>query len=279
MTSYLRIAGAQLPVSKKVEKNLFLIKEAIDWAAENKVDWIVTPEASLSGYTVNFDTSGDLKSALEEIEKYSLDKSINICLGTLWTEEYQDSIKIKRNQIRVYYKGQLVGITNKTLLAPIDLDIGIVPSDRLQGIPLIAIDDYGQEICIQSGGMICKDLYGRENSDNIPAQFYRAGCMLSIHSTNAERDVGSVYDKVMYDWHNASLQIVSYLQGIPLITVDSCNKMSGEEYDGMTSSPSGILIGGEWVVQAPNIGKQYFYYDLPLENLINRNWPNGPGKN
>lgn len=276
---YCRLAGAQIPVRKTVTENLITLKAAIDWAAENKVDFLVTPEASLSGYVKDFDTSQDLVGALTEIEKYTAYKGVGLCLGTLWTED-EGTKKVKRNQIRYYDKqGQLAGITNKTLLAPEDYEIGIEPNTRPNGIYLPLMHDDGTETEITSAGFICKDLYGRANYPNLPSMAREAKVMLGIHSTNAMRNVGECYDPVMYDWHKANLQIVSYLAGGPIITVDNSIMLNGDEYDGPTSSPSGILIGGKWVVQAPSTGTQYFYYDLPLENLLNRDWPNGPGKN
>ena len=43
----MRIAGAQIPVSKDVEQNVKTIKHAIDWATDNECDFLVTPEGSL----------------------------------------------------------------------------------------------------------------------------------------------------------------------------------------------------------------------------------------
>jgi hypothetical protein len=64
-----------------------------------------------------------------------------------------------------------------------------------------------------------------------------------------------------------------------VITVDNSCKPDGTEWGGPTSSQSGVLIGGEWVTTVPRTGTHYFYYDLPIENLFNHNWPNGIGKN
>jgi predicted amidohydrolase len=271
MRKFLRIGGAQLPVSNKLEKNVVLLKEAIDWAAENQLDYLVTPEASLSGYIKHYDKIADLKSALTEIEEYSKEKSVGLCLGTLWTEEQEDGTKLKRNQIRVYYKGQLLSIVNKTHLAPLDYEIGIVPSSSFTILKLIVEDENGNEIIIPTGGMICRDLF-EAGDGNLPMQLYQANCVMNIHSTTADRGISTLYDKVFFDWHNASFQLVSFLGGQPLITVDSCNKMGGAEYDKCTSSPSGVLINGEWVVQAPTTGKQYFFHDIPLMPLLNKDW-------
>ena len=47
----IRIAGAQIPVSdNNIERNKHEIIRALDWAKENEVDHLLTPEGSLSGY-------------------------------------------------------------------------------------------------------------------------------------------------------------------------------------------------------------------------------------
>jgi len=46
----LRVAGAQLPVRNDVQKNLEAINRAIEFAAREKADVLLTPEGSLSGY-------------------------------------------------------------------------------------------------------------------------------------------------------------------------------------------------------------------------------------
>ena len=55
MSNTVRFAGAQIPVTQNLEKNEASIIKAIDWAAENNCDWLLTPEGSLSGYFPNFD--------------------------------------------------------------------------------------------------------------------------------------------------------------------------------------------------------------------------------
>ena len=51
----IRIGGAQIPVTKNINLNVEQIKKAIDWASENKVDYLLTPEGALSGYMNSYD--------------------------------------------------------------------------------------------------------------------------------------------------------------------------------------------------------------------------------
>ena len=53
----LRVAGAQVPVHSDIESNVKTITRAINFAALQKADILLTPEGSLSGYTHAFDTA------------------------------------------------------------------------------------------------------------------------------------------------------------------------------------------------------------------------------
>ena len=44
----IRFGGAQIPVGINIQANKKEILKAIDWAKENKVDHLLTPEAALS---------------------------------------------------------------------------------------------------------------------------------------------------------------------------------------------------------------------------------------
>ena len=276
MKEFLRIAGAQIPVTADMATNVQTIKDAIDWASENSVDYLVTPEVSLSGYVDQFAHWKDLADALETIEKYSADKHVGLCLGTLWAEPRTEDNYAKLNQLRVYHNGQFGGATNKTFLGPYDHDLEIEANDGIFGFMLDASNDTGEGY-VQSAGLIGGDLYARENSSeteftNLPSEFFTAGAQLYIHITNAERGQHAVRDRVHYNWHLANAEMVSWISKRPLITVDNSNMISGDVYDGLTSSPSGVVICGEWVVQAPRTGKHYFYYDFPVEQFAKLDW-------
>ena len=45
--------------------------------------------------------------------------------------------------------------------------------------------------------------------------------------------------------------------------------MDGTDFDGRTSSTTGILLNGEWKVKAPRTGTHYFYYDFDCLDLVN----------
>jgi predicted amidohydrolase len=62
---HLRVAGAQIPVVRDIGKNVEAISRAIEYAAREKADVLVTPEGSLSGYVHDFDAAAT-ERALEK---------------------------------------------------------------------------------------------------------------------------------------------------------------------------------------------------------------------
>ena len=81
----IRFAGAQMPCTPNVDDNVEQIKKAIDYAVENKCDYLVTPEGALSGYDHGdlarrgFDPfenmfTDKLKEGLKEVESYPKEK-------------------------------------------------------------------------------------------------------------------------------------------------------------------------------------------------------------
>ena len=50
-----RFAGLQMPVTQQIEENKQTILDSLDWCKDNKVNWLLTPEGSLTGYFPNFD--------------------------------------------------------------------------------------------------------------------------------------------------------------------------------------------------------------------------------
>ena len=260
MSEKIRIAGAQIPVSRDVSKNIHTIKNAIDWAAENFVDFLVTPEGSLSGYIPEWDFN-EVKLALTEIEQYSKSKHVGLCLGTLWKEPTKFG-EVARNQIRFYKNGMLFGTTNKSYTIEHD---HVMPhdikKDSISIFPLTNKNGTG----INAVGLICNDMwgnnwYGGPNIMKIAMETRRVG--IAIHSTNGTR--GNDLDEIMNQWHDVHLKLLSKASSIPIVTVDNSIHMEGDDYNGRTSSESGVIIEGKWVTSVPRVGTQYFYYDFDI---------------
>lgn len=261
MRNFTRIAGAQIPVTYNLQENISEIKTAIDWASNNDVDYLATPEASLSGFKENFNTP-ELIDALSVIEKYAASKNVGLFLGTLWEEVLFDGTSELNNQIRVYNKqGQLVQYFVKKILCPLDNKIGIHFNAEFR-IAWLETDD--PNLFIPMAGVICNDLYGKEGMAPVMQKLYSYNYKLYIHATNAERNVDAVHDSVFREYNDAVVRLVSYLsKDRAILTVDNSVGMDGKPSD-TTSGTSGVLREGTWLTTVTD-GTQYFYHDLPLE--------------
>ena len=211
-----------------------------------------------------------LISALSEIETYAREKTVGLCLGTLWQEIYKlkdgtNSHTANKNQIRYYSKdGIFVGTSAKTVLTELDTASGIEPDNRLVGILLPFQDEI-----IPTAGLICADLYGWGRSKGgLPQQYHDIGAKLFIHATNAERNTDLVKNEIEEIWIEAWLRRVSFYQRCPVIVVDNCYMMDGTEYHGTTMTQSGVLVNGVWVTNVPRTDTQYFYHDFELADIL-----------
>jgi len=271
MKKTIRFGGAQIPVTPSIQANTDTIKQAIDWASENQVDYLVTPEVSLSGYSIDCLSKNlpDLILALSEIENYAKEKTVGLCLGTLWQEIYKsgagETHTVNKNQIRYYTQdGMYLGASAKTVMTELETAADIAPDVTLVGITLPF-----QDTIIPTAGLICADIYGWGGAKGgLPQQYHDMGVKLFIHATNAERNTSLVKNEIEEIWIEAWLRRVSFYQRCPIIVVDNCYMMDGTEYHGKTMTQSGVLINGVWVTSVPRTDTQYFYHDLELDDII-----------
>ena len=77
----LRVAGAQMPVTANVSANVDAICAAIDFAASENADILLTPEGSLSGYTPVFDLRA-VDEGLARVRAQACDSGVGLALGT-----------------------------------------------------------------------------------------------------------------------------------------------------------------------------------------------------
>ena len=107
----MRIAGAQIPVGLDIQRNKERFSKAIRLGKENKVDHLLTPEGSLSGYQNGCATKKKkLEEALDEILEFQ--KGIGLHLGTMFREKLSDWDITDRNEIRHYDKLGELSVNN-----------------------------------------------------------------------------------------------------------------------------------------------------------------------
>jgi len=77
----LRIAGAQIPVFEELDRNFNTIMYAVNYAAEQKADILLTPEGALSGYHNRF-SQVETEKALGELVCAAKAKKLGLAIGT-----------------------------------------------------------------------------------------------------------------------------------------------------------------------------------------------------
>ncbi|MFQ5808524.1 MAG: nitrilase-related carbon-nitrogen hydrolase, partial [Armatimonadota bacterium] len=113
MSTEIRVAGAQMPVTTEIESNVETICRAIDFAASEKAEILLTPEGSLSGYTSEFD-AGAAREGLERVTAKAREAGVGLALGTCFADPEDGK---RYNQIRFYgLGGECLGFHSKTLL-------------------------------------------------------------------------------------------------------------------------------------------------------------------
>ena len=266
----IRLAGAQIPNGVDIQINKKEIFKALDWAKENEVDELLTPEGSLSGYETEWQRKmPELHEALFEVQEHQKKCGVGLHLGTNFQESEYTGF-VFRNEIRHYAKdGVLNGITKKTFTLDTE---GVLArnskKDIVVGVPLGGMQD------VHAMGMVCNDMWGAHNRDEPSIQGYvndllkwRSEIQLIFHATNGRKvNADDMMYKVYGDYHNSVLRfnaVFSY----PILTVDSC---SSWQWDGdeewvdkfPTSSQSGFVDYSGWHTDIPRYGRQYFYHDL-----------------
>jgi len=251
----IRVAGAQLPVTRNIEANVAQITRAIEYAADEKADILLTPEGSLSGYTHEFDASA-VREALARVIAIAREAGVGLALGTCFVEP--DDGKCY-NQIRFYTpEGLYLGFHSKTLTCGTwdDPPQGEIRHYAVR--PLRTFDFRGLTI----GGLICNDLWANPSCTPMPdphltQQLARMGARVIFHAVNGGRD-GSAWSDVAWQYHESNLRMRARAGRLWIVTVDSCYPLELR-----CSAPSGVINpDGQWVCRAEPQGVQYFVHTI-----------------
>ncbi len=107
----IRIAAAQIPVTEDIDANIAFIERAIDFAARERAEILLTPEGSLSGYTHLFDQTR-VEAGLRQVTTRARLAQVGLALGTCFVEADGKCY----NQVRFYRPdGKYLGFHSKTL--------------------------------------------------------------------------------------------------------------------------------------------------------------------
>ena len=249
----LRIAGLQMDVSNNIEENEITIVQNLNNLKDQDVDFLITPEGSLSGYTSQFD-SNELKKSLKRVEAIAKNLNIGLILGTC----YKESIGGKEycyNQARVYLPdGTFLGAYSKILTcSPLDNPGTGEMMEYVQGnVKTFSIND------IEIGILICNDLWATPGYTTIPNPYLpwkmqEAGAKIIFHIINSGTDL------TYKSFHEASVELWAKTLSMPIIEINAAH--GNKEIN----ARSGIINGkGERINKVINKGEQLFIYNIEL---------------
>jgi predicted amidohydrolase len=247
----LRVAGAQIRVTGDTSANLRTLLRAIDFAADEHAEILLTPEGSLSGYTPRFD-SGAVRAGLETITARARAAHLGLALGTCYVEDDGRTY----NQIRFYAPdGAFLGFHSKTLTCGTLTD---PPRGEIQDYAVRPLRTYlFQEITV--GGLICNDLWANptctpQPDPHLTQQLARLGARIIFHAVNGGRDGSDLSLHVAWPYHESNLRLRAMAARVWIVTVDNCDPPEHP-----CSAPSGVLSPrGEWLAKAAPQGEQLF---------------------
>jgi len=253
-----RVAGVKSLVSNDINKNLQVLKIAVDYAEREKADILLTPEGSLSGYKSDFNQN-ELNKALEELVDYASSAKVGLALGTCFYEKDKKCY----NQIRFYDKeGRFLGFHSKILRCGNLDDPEKGEINEFASTPLRTF--IFENIII--GGLICNDMWANPECTTLPdthlsQQLSRMGARIIFHSVNGSRDENEWSNVVNWNFHESNLRMKASAGNLWIVTVDN----SYPEHL-KSSCPSGVLDpGGNWVSKTEEKGIQYFSYTINLK--------------
>ena len=250
----MRLVGSQMRVTSDIEKNKESILKAIEHAKEEKADFLVTPEGSLSGYTANFDRQ-KLNDALETVTTAARTAGVGLMLGTC----YKDMVNGKEqcwNQVRVYSpEGEHLGEYSKILrCSPIDVPGTGEMNDYVEGT-VRTFDWQG----IRFGTLICNDLWATPGYTTIPNPYLVL--KLKQHGAEAVFHVINTGTNLKHrPFHESSVEMWAKSVKLPIMEVNAMKP------DHEVNARSGLVDrAGERVVLVEGKGEHYFTCEITFE--------------
>lgn len=250
-----KVAGAQIAVTRDVESNVAAIERAIEFARGREVDILLTPEGSLSGYTHLFDPL-EVQGALQHVTARARAAHVGLALGTCFVEPEDQKCY---NEVRFYAAdGTFLGFHSKTLTCG---SLTVPPKGEINHYavrPLRTFDFQGVRI----GGLICNDLWANPGCTPMPdphlsQQLSGMGARIIFHAVNGGRD-GSEWSDVAWQYHSANLRMRARAGRVWIVTVDSCYPPELR-----CSAPSGVLSPrGDWECRTEPYGEQFFTHTI-----------------
>lgn len=247
-----QLAGIQMNVTDDIQKNKEEIIRAIRKAGRSRVDFLVTPEGSLSGYTSQFDQD-KLLPALREVTAVAREFKVGLMLGTCYKESFPEG-EFCYNQVRLYSPmGEFMGAYSKILrCSPLAHPGTGEMIDFVEG-KLKTFEWQGRKF----GVLICNDLWATPGYTTIPNPYLawklkQDGAEFIIHCIN------SGTDQRYQPFHESSAELWAFSLKIPIMEVNAAQESKA------INARSG-LINSEGVrdITVPDSGTQFFIIRIP----------------
>jgi predicted amidohydrolase len=254
----IRVAGAQIPVTKDIAANEREILRAIEFARAEKADILLTPEGSLSGYHHVFDQKA-VNAALERVRAAARSAKLGLALGTCFIEP--DDGKCY-NELRFYGKdGGYMGFHSKQLrCGTVDAKGGLqgeITVYAAQGLNLFCFE------ATPIGGLICNDMWANpqctvQADPNLCRELSRKGARIVFHAVNGGRDKSPWSQETSWNFHQSNLQMRALAGKVHIVTVDNAFPL-----DQPCAAPSGVIgPDGRWLCKTNPMGVQYFAHTV-----------------
>jgi predicted amidohydrolase len=258
--SRIRVAGAQLPVGRDIEANVAAITRAIDFAAREKADVLVTPEGSLSGYVTDFDAAATDK-ALKTVLERAKAARVALVLGTC----FQSADGRRYDAQRFYDKdGSYLGFHAKILLCRRTSDpLGRGEIDSFQTSPLRTFNLQGLTV----GGLVCNDMWANPewtpmDDPHLSQKLSEMGARMVFVSANTGRGIGPER-AVSRAFHDSNVLMRARAGKLWLVVVNAGDP--DVTPNKILHVPSGVVTpDGTWAVQVSPIDEQFFVHTIDI---------------
>jgi predicted amidohydrolase len=254
MGDTVRVSGIQMLVTHDVAKNETRIMQAIERAASDRADFLLTPEGSLSGYYAGFRRE-EVAEAVTRLAAAAKAVGIGLALGTCY-KETENGGEYCYNQVRIYSpEGEYLGYHAKILRCSSLHHPGTGEmKDYVEG-KLGTFEWRG----IRFGALICNDLWATPRwttmpNPYLPWKLWQMGARVILHAIHSGRD------QRHRAFHESSSELWARALALPIVQVNAAPADGGA-----VNAPSGVIgTEGQRYLSVPDVGEQYFTCDLPL---------------
>lgn len=254
------LAAAAIPVATDVAENADWIRWAIDEAAGRGADLLVTPEAALSGYELDWDRPAT-EGAREQVLAAVREARLHLALGTLWAADGVAANELQLfdqtgRQIRSYRKQLLCGSGPHAIADPDEA------THLVAGEGTVTTDVAGLRV----GALICNDLwanplYTQGDDPRLLLRLGAAGAGVVLHAVNTGIDPAATDRDLHRAFHESNLRLRARAAGCYVVTTD-CTDPDGRT---PSSAPLGVVApDGSWLVKSERIDPHVFLARVPV---------------